>query len=131
MFAESVTVVKGPLAGDERRPEASPIDLEHLARYTLGDRDLQREIFGLFRDQLDGSLARLADAPDVAAWRMAAHTLKGSARGVGAFRVGAAAEAAERVWTIGPRARHTRRIAVVLRELDCAARDVRAFIATY
>ena len=72
-----------------------PIDHVHLSRYTLGDRALEIEILGLFAGQAPETLAALAGAVDAEAWRNAAHTLKGSARGVGALRVAATAAAAE------------------------------------
>lgn len=76
-----------------------PIDLVHLSKFTMGRRDLEAEILGLFRQQLAASLARLAaaaaDAGNDRAWREAAHTLKGSARGVGAWALGDACQKAE------------------------------------
>ena len=78
-----------PLAPDDR-----PIDLVHLARTTLGDRSLEREVLQLFDRQSALLIARLRHAgPDGVA--MIAHTLKGSARGIGAWRVARAAEAVE------------------------------------
>jgi len=78
-----------PLAPDDR-----PIDLVHLARATLGDRSLEREVLQLFDRQSALLIARLRDAgPDGVA--MIAHTMKGSARGIGAWRVARAAEAVE------------------------------------
>jgi HPt (histidine-containing phosphotransfer) domain-containing protein len=73
-----------------------PVDLVHLARYTMGDRDLEREVLTLFARQSDIYVARLRDARSAKAWVEAAHTLKGSARGIGAWRVADAAERAER-----------------------------------
>ncbi len=76
-------------AGDERK--ASAIDEDHLGRMTLGDRRLEREVLELFLRQTTIMLSRIADAdPPLAA--AAAHTLKGSARGIGAWRVARAAE---------------------------------------
>jgi HPt (histidine-containing phosphotransfer) domain-containing protein len=71
-----------------------PIDLVHLARMTLGDRGLEREVLALFDRQATVLVSRMraASAGSVTA---VAHTLKGSARGVGAWRVAAAAEAVE------------------------------------
>ena len=69
--------------------ENRPIDLVHLSKFTMGRRDLEAEILGLFRQQLAVSLQKLADLAkqpvDDKAWKEAAHTLKGSARGVGAW----------------------------------------------
>ncbi len=82
----------------ERTEEAAPaiLDLAHLRRYTLDDMSLQREVLGLFRDQVKLTVATLRrSCNDKAAWAMAAHTLKGTARAVGAFHLGQAAERAE------------------------------------
>jgi HPt (histidine-containing phosphotransfer) domain-containing protein len=72
-----------------------PIDLIHLARQTHGDRDLETELLGLFRRQAGQIVTRLsADLPgDSVPWRAdLAHTLKGSARAIGATRVAIKAE---------------------------------------
>ena len=70
-------------------PDDGPIDLEHLQRMTLGDASLEREVLTMFSAQAAGLIGRLAALPaDVAAL---AHTLKGSARAIGAFAVADAA----------------------------------------
>jgi HPt (histidine-containing phosphotransfer) domain-containing protein len=75
-------------------PDDRPIDLVHLARATLGDRSLEREVLQLFDRQSTLLIARLRNAgPGGVA--MIAHTMKGSARGIGAWRVARAAEAVE------------------------------------
>lgn len=75
-------------------PLSVPIDREHLTRMTLGERSLEREVLALFNRQAEILIARMRQsAPAVAA--AAAHTLKGSARGIGAWRVAHAAEAVE------------------------------------
>ncbi len=71
-----------------------PIDLVHLARMTFADRALEREVLQLFSGQAGLLLDRMKTAPASAVPSLA-HTLKGSARGIGAWRVAAAAEAAE------------------------------------
>jgi len=75
-------------------PDDRPIDLVHLARTTLGDRSLEREVLQLFDRQSSLLIARMRSAPP-AGLLMLAHTLKGSARGIGAWRVARAAEALE------------------------------------
>jgi HPt (histidine-containing phosphotransfer) domain-containing protein len=61
---------------------------------TLGDRRLEREVLELFVRQTTILLTRIAGAePPTAA--AAAHTLKGSARGIGVWRVARAAELLE------------------------------------
>ncbi|MCA0399597.1 MAG: Hpt domain-containing protein [Proteobacteria bacterium] len=79
-----------PLISRER-----PIDLVHLARQTMGDRALEAEILQLFVGQAASVLARLQAAQDARARADLAHTLKGSARAVGAFRLAAAAQSCE------------------------------------
>jgi HPt (histidine-containing phosphotransfer) domain-containing protein len=75
-------------------PDDGPLDLEHLRRMTFGDAGLEREVLALFVGQatrLVGALGTLS--PD--AGRLA-HTLKGSAGAIGAFRVAEAAQTLER-----------------------------------
>ena len=75
-------------------PEGPVIDLEHLERMTLGERELEREVLMLFAQQATDLLARLEKLPREGA--SLAHTLKGSARGIGAFAVAEAADELER-----------------------------------
>ena len=70
------------------------IDRKHLARQTMGDSALQREILGLFADQIEAMPAAFRDGNAAGRGRLA-HTLKGSARGVGAFALAALAEEVE------------------------------------
>jgi HPt (histidine-containing phosphotransfer) domain-containing protein len=72
------------------------IDHTHLRRFTMGDLQLEREVLSLFADELPRTLATLQGAKTDLEWKIAAHTLKGSARTVGAWRLAAAAVAAER-----------------------------------
>ncbi len=79
----------------DRVPAAEPaIDRGHLAQMTFGDRSLERELLELFDRQAAMLLARMR-ASDPAAVATLAHTLKGSARGIGAGEVARAAQAAE------------------------------------
>jgi HPt (histidine-containing phosphotransfer) domain-containing protein len=80
--------------------ESVPVDLSHLARYTGGERALNSEILRLFQAQLESlveSLRAVAERRDSKSWREITHSIKGAARGVGAFPVGEAAAAAEPV----------------------------------
>ena len=77
------------------RGSRRPVDLVHLARYTLGDHEAEHEILELFRTQSKIYLSRLNAAESVKAWRDAAHTIRDSARGIGAWRVASMAETAE------------------------------------
>jgi len=76
--------------------EAAVIDRGQLAHMTFGDRDLEREVLQLFDRQAAMLIVRMR-AGGPAALAPLAHTLKGSASGVGASRVVNAAAAAERV----------------------------------
>lgn len=72
------------------------IDEVHLENMTLGDHHLEREVLKIFVRQTVIMLDRIAGAePALAA--AAAHTLMGSARGIGAWRVAHAAEHLEQV----------------------------------
>jgi HPt (histidine-containing phosphotransfer) domain-containing protein len=76
-------------------PDDGPIDFEHLKRMTLGDAGLEQEVLAMFAAQAASLLSTLATMPvDAAAL---AHTLKGSARAIGAFAV---ADAAARLETV-------------------------------
>jgi HPt (histidine-containing phosphotransfer) domain-containing protein len=70
-------------------PDDGPIDLSHLARMTLGDAGLEREVLAMFSAQSTKLMEALAGLPAGAA--ALAHTLKGSARAIGAFAVADAA----------------------------------------
>jgi HPt (histidine-containing phosphotransfer) domain-containing protein len=83
-------------AKNGRKPAA--IDHNHLARMTLGDRRLEREVLEIFVRQTTIMLDRIMGA-DPALAAAAAHTLKGSARGIGAWRVARAAELLEQAVT--------------------------------
>lgn len=77
-----------------------PIDFAHLARYTGGDAKLDAEVLRLFAGQAElivRSLETCLAAGDTKGWFEAAHTLKGAARGVGAFGLADAAAALEAV----------------------------------
>jgi len=70
-------------------PDDGPIDLEHLRRMTLGDAGLEREVLAMFSAQTVSLIGALAALPPEAG--ALAHTLKGSARAIGAFAVADAA----------------------------------------
>ena len=74
-------------------PMPSPLDLAYLRTMTFGDVHLEREVLEMFKAQTRDLLVQLASRPDNSA--ELAHTLKGSARAIGAFEVGEAAAALE------------------------------------
>jgi HPt (histidine-containing phosphotransfer) domain-containing protein len=81
-----------------REHMSTSIDQVHLERMTLGDRSLEREVLEIFARQIAMTVERIAGAGPAHA-AAAAHTLKGSARGIGAWRVAAAAERLEHAAT--------------------------------
>lgn len=70
----------------------APLDRAHFSHMTGGDVPLQREILALFRGQVDGWMTLLAPGEH---WRDAAHTVKGSARGIGLSALAEVCEAVE------------------------------------
>jgi Hpt domain len=64
------------------------VDLAHLNRMTGGDSALASEVLGLFREQWDLWVRLLDPTTDTLDWGNAAHTIKGSARGIGAWQLG-------------------------------------------
>jgi HPt (histidine-containing phosphotransfer) domain-containing protein len=74
-------------------PDDDPIDIAHLKRMTLGNASLEREVLAMFAAQSVRLIDALAGLPSDAA--ALTHTLKGSARAIGAFQVAEAAEGLE------------------------------------
>jgi len=101
-----------------RRSPGRPVDLVHLARQTMGDRDLEREVLGLFVQQAVSVRDQIAGA-DTKQRLLLAHGLKGSARSVGAFSVADCAAEIERQ----PEDART------LKRLGTLIEDVREFVA--
>lgn len=103
--------------------EAPAIDRGHLARMTFGDRSLEREVLGLFDRQAALLIERMRRGEPSAVATLA-HTLKGSAAGIGASRVAETAGATE----IAARESAAECIAAVDR-LAAAVDEARALIA--
>jgi len=107
-------------------PVAEPVDLAHLRRFTLGDKHLETEILGLFMAQVPITIATLKHAESDGVWYVAAHSLKGSARAIGAGRLALLAAQAERLGGISdPDA-----CRAIVRMLEEAAEEVRAFVSS-
>ena len=107
-------------------PEPTPaaIDEDHLGRMTLGDRGLEREVLEIFARQIMLTLKRIVTAKPAGA-AAAAHTLKGSARGVGAWAV---ARAAERLEQVAAHDADNHAMSVAIAELEVAACEACAVI---
>lgn len=71
------------------------IDFDHLNRYVGGDVALTREIFSLFTHQTEMWGKGLHADSDDEVWASVTHSLKGSAKAVGAVKLAALCEAAE------------------------------------
>jgi HPt (histidine-containing phosphotransfer) domain-containing protein len=101
--------------------ELAHLDLAHLRRMTLGDAGLEREVLTMFLKQADSVLGALAGLPPDAA--ALAHTLKGSARAIGAFGV------ADQASTLEGAIRDGGDIARALAALAAAVDEARTAIA--
>jgi hypothetical protein len=100
----------------------SAIDRVHLFRMTLGDHGLEREVLALFDRQIDLLIDRMR-AADASCVPALAHTLKGSARGVGAWPMARAAEAVE--------AASAAELALAVAALAATARETHEAIAGF
>jgi HPt (histidine-containing phosphotransfer) domain-containing protein len=106
------------------------VDIDHLSRYTGGDRALNAEVLRLFESQTSELVDRLRsimDACDAKSWKEATHTIKGAARGIGAFGLADAAAAAEPIDPVRDRSN----AAIAIDDLKSHAAAVQAFIQTY
>jgi HPt (histidine-containing phosphotransfer) domain-containing protein len=110
------------MAAPSIAPGEQAIDFEHLSKMTLGERSLEREVLELFDQQATMLTGRMREAaPAVIA--ASAHTLKGSARGIGAWRVARAAEAVERA------ACNQTRLKLAVGRLGASVSEAKAVIA--
>ena len=106
------------------------VDLVHLARYTGGDEALNAEVLGLFDTQATELVGRLRDgleARDAKTWMEITHTLKGAARGIGAFGFGDVAAAAEPIDLVRDHASAD----LAIRSLAASSAEVQSFIRDY
>ena len=100
-----------------RRDLTGAVDFAYLEAFAAGDAQVIEEVLALFREQA-ALWSKMLD-PTFEGWLDAVHTIKGSARGVGAFALGDACERAE---TLGPEGLDGVRDA-----LDVALADVAAY----
>ena len=107
-----------------REHASGSIDHVHLERMTLGDRSLEREVLEIFVRQTALTLQRIVGAGP-ARTAAAAHTLKGSARGIGAWRV---AEAAERLEQAATGVADAAAMLAAIAELEAASIETRVAI---
>jgi hypothetical protein len=100
-----------------RRDITGVVDFAYLEGFAAGDGDVIDEVLALFREQsaIWGAMLR----PGHEGWRDAVHTIKGAARGVGAFKLGDACEACEGAGAGG--------LDAVRDALDAALHDIAAY----
>ena len=107
------------------------IDLEHLARYTGGNAQVNAEIFRLFDVQANELVAKLRsvlDARDAKSWREITHTIKGAARGIGAFDLADAAARCEPI-AMSDRENAVAAIAALQGQSQAVQATIKAYLA--
>jgi HPt (histidine-containing phosphotransfer) domain-containing protein len=100
------------------------LDLAHLARYTIGNRELEVELLGLFRAQLRAQVAAIAEATDEEAWTFATHTLKGVAQSIGAWAIAETAEGLEQLGHAGNVGSRGRLVASLEAQIATCEREI-------
>ena len=100
-----------------RRDIKGVVDFAYLEGFAAGDETLIEEVLELFRQQSQIWAPMLN--PEHEGWRDAVHTLKGAARGVGAFALGDQCEICE---SAGPG-----KLPAVHDALDAALADIAAY----
>lgn len=80
----------------EPRPSLPVMDLDHLAAMTSGDTALGIEVIEIFQHQAQLWSRLLDPRLEAREWSDAAHTLKGASLGIGALKLAAACERAEK-----------------------------------
>jgi hypothetical protein len=101
-----------------RRDIKGVVDFAYLEGFAAGDETLIDEVLAIFREQAAIWSGLLQ--PDHEGWRDAVHTLKGAARGVGAFALGDICEICE---AAGPQG-----LPKVRDALDAALSDIAAYV---
>lgn len=110
-----------------RRDLSGAVDFAHLERFAAGDQRVVDEVLDIFREQAGLWLRLLDPTAEHAAWRDAAHTLKGSALGLGAHDLARACAAAEQA-AGADLAERTLRLDRVRDALDLALADIAAYV---
>ena len=107
---------RGAQKGSFEEVDRTIFDQEHLRQYTGGDPALERELVNLFLSHFAPVRTQLDAARSAQEWKFAAHSLKGSARSIGAPRIAALADKLESMGFEEPQKRKTQ----LLDELDAA-----------
>ncbi len=72
-----------------------PIDLVHLSRLTMGDKELELDVLKMFLAQIPNYIDMIKSAETSDQIYIASHTIKGAASNVGAFNLSDMARNAE------------------------------------
>ena len=104
------------------------LDLEHLGRYTIGNRELEEDLLRLFRAQLRTQSRIIAETTDAEAWRFATHTLKGVSRAIGAWAIAETAEQLEHLGQAGDMARRRRVLHALEGQIAACEREIAQII---
>ena len=102
-----------------------PLDMQHLARQTLGDAGLQDEVLRLFDELQRTYFDRLESSTTRNDLMVNLHALKGAAAGVGAFALSELARAAEDELRTGAPVNPER-----VDDIGMAVEETSAYIAT-
>ena len=85
----------GAQGGESGGADPAIFDREHLNQYTGGEPALERELVTLFLGHFAPVRTQLEQATSAKDWKFAAHSLKGSARSIGAPQIANIAEQLE------------------------------------
>jgi HPt (histidine-containing phosphotransfer) domain-containing protein len=107
------------------------VDLAHLSRYTGGDTAINAEVLKMFNDQASDLVLKLRgimDARDAKSWKEVIHTIKGAARGIGAFPLADAAAFAEPIDPVRDRGNASLAVTALKTEADQVEAFIKAFL---
>ena len=92
----TTTSINDNQSADKAPTTDKPVDLVYLSKQTFGSKELETEVLGLFLSHSVQCLMRLKNAVDDKEWLEAAHSIKGSAKAIGAWAISETAETYER-----------------------------------
>ena len=90
--------IETPVAEPQTANEEVPLNLEHLAMFTDGDPNEEKQLLDLFFEQSDIGVNELEEflaANDNEGWKKSAHRMKGAAANLGAIPLSNACKTAE------------------------------------